>query len=326
MDSDVKLFLKTQLTDIIKNQSNYNLTEGWPSLQDIEILCKKAAGFFIYASTVIKFVTSQHHPPDKRLALIISLPQDTSHEGRSGVDLLYTQVLGQAFSDVDQEFLSHFKSVVGMVVLISNPLSIISLSHLGNCGTPSRMYSTLCTLHSLLLVPDSMEDPVHIFHKSFPDFLMDPERCTDHRFFIDPLVYHTEIMLSCLRVMNERLKKDICELGDCASLSDVKDLSTQRKAYIWDVLGYACHFWTHHLIGAATSSPGIENVYKAIDKFFTTNLLLWIEVLSLMGILDVGIHALNNIQQWYTLVSYICSTHSVTLCSCLFREEFPANG
>ena len=326
MDSDVKLFLKTQLTNIIKNQSNYNLTEGWPSLQDIEILCKKAAGFFIYTSTVIKFVTFQYHPPDERLALIISLPQDTSHEGRSGVDLLYTQVLGQAFSDVDQEFLSHFKSVVGMVVLISNPLSIISLSHLGNCGTPSRMYSTLCTLHSLLLVPDSMEDPVHIFHKSFPDFLMDPERCTDHRFFIDPLVYHTEIMLSCLRVMNERLKKDICELGDYASLSDVKDLSTQRKAYIWDVLGYACHFRTHHPIGAATSGPGIENVYKAIDKFFTTNLLSWIEVLSLMGILDVGIHALNNIQQWYTLVSYICSTHSVTLCSCLFREEFPANG
>ena len=154
------------------------------------------------------------------------------------------------------------------MVLISNPLSINSLSHLlGNCGIPSKIYSTLQTLHSLLLVPDSLEDPVRIFHKSFPDFLMDPEWCTDHRFFMNPLVYHREIMLSCLRVMNKRLKKDICQLGACISLSDVKDLPTQRSTYIGDVLGYACHFWTCHLIGAASSDPGIEDVY-VIGHYF----------------------------------------------------------
>jgi hypothetical protein len=110
VDSDIKLFLKTQLTDIAKNRSNCNFVEDWPSPQDIDTLCKKAAGFFIYASTVVKFVASQYHPPDERLALIISLPQDTSHEGKLGIDLLYTQVLEQASSDVDQDFYSHFKS------------------------------------------------------------------------------------------------------------------------------------------------------------------------------------------------------------------------
>jgi hypothetical protein len=175
MNSDIKSFLKARLTDIIKNRSNCNFGEDWPSLQDIDALCKKAAGFFIYASTVVKFVGSQHHPPDERLALIISLPQDTSHEGKSGVDLLYTQVLEQAFCNTDQEFYSHLKSVVGAVALIFCPLSIKTLSDLlGNCGTPSRIYNTLRTLHSLLLVPENMEDPIWIFHKSFPDFLTDP--------------------------------------------------------------------------------------------------------------------------------------------------------
>ena len=41
-----------------------------------------------------------------------------------------------------------------------------------------------------LLVPDSMKDPVRIFHKSFPDFLMDSKRCVDHQFFVDPSIYH----------------------------------------------------------------------------------------------------------------------------------------
>ena len=294
------------MANIIKNRSNCNLTEDWPNPEDIEIICKKAAGFFIFASTVVKFVASQYHPPNERLALIISLPQDTSHEGRSGVELLYTQVLEQAFQNADQEFYSHFKSVVGAVLLIYNPLSINALSLLlGNHGTPSRIYSTLRPLHSLLCIPDSMEDPVHIFHKSFSDFLMDPGRCTDPQFFIDPSIYHREVVLLCLAVMKGRLKKNICKLDDHILLSEVKDLPTCRRAYIGDVLGYACQFWTNHLMGAARSSPGVEEMHEAIDEFFPTCLLPWIEVLSLMGKLDTGIYALNHIQQWYTLVSYV---------------------
>ena len=153
VDSDIKLFLKAQLSDIAKTQSNCSLTEDWPSPQDIEAVCKKAAGFFIHASTVVKFVASRYHLPSKRLALIISLPQDTSHEGKSGIDLLYTQVLEQAFRHVDQELYTQFKSVVAAVLLILCPLSVNALSELlGDCGTPSEVYRMLHPLHSLLLV------------------------------------------------------------------------------------------------------------------------------------------------------------------------------
>jgi len=304
VDSDIKLFLKTQLTDIIENHSNCNLTEDWPSLGDLEILCKKAAGFFIFASTVIKFVASEYHAPNERLALIISLPEDTSHEGRLGVDLLYTQVLEQAFHNADQELYSYFRSVVGAVILVFNPVSINTLSKLLRaCGTPSSIQGTLRVLHSLLRVPDHKEDPVCVFHKSFPDFLVDPRRCTDSRFLIDPSIYHREIVLSCLTLMKVGLKKNICELDDYALLSEVEDLPNRRRAYIGDALGYACHFWTNHLMGITNSNLNNEEVHQAIDEFFPACFLFWVEVLSLMGNLGVGIYALNNIEKWYTLVS-----------------------
>ena len=144
---------------------------------------------------------------------------------------------------MDQDFYSHFKSVVGAVLLISHPLSINALSDLlGDCGVPSKIYSVLCALHSLLLVPDSMEDPVCIFHKSFPDFLAHPEQCKDERFFVNPLVYHQKILLSCFNVMKGRLKKDICNLGKYIFLSEVEDLATHRTAHIGDASWYACHF------------------------------------------------------------------------------------
>ena len=223
VDSDIKLFLKTRLADIAKNRSNCDLVKDWPGPQDIDALCKKAGGLFIYASTVIKFVGSQYHPPDERLALIASLPQDTSHEGKSGIDFLYTQVLEQALRNGDEDFCSHFRLVVGGVLLVFHPLSINSLSGLlRNCGTPSRIYSTLRTLHSLLLIPDGMDDPVHIFHKSFPDFLMDSRRCTDPKFSIDPPIHHREILFSCLQVMKEGLKRNICQLDEYALLREVE--------------------------------------------------------------------------------------------------------
>ena len=304
VDSDIKLFFQTQLTNIAENRSDCDSTGDWPSSSDIEILCQKAAGFFIYASTVIKFVASRNHNPTKQLDQIISLPQSTSLEGRSGIDSLYIQVLEQAVDAVhaeNQELYSHFRTVVGAVLLVFNPLSVMALSDLLR---ESDVSTTLRSLHSLLLIPPSGDAPVHIFHKSFPDFLMDPKRCGDRWFFVNPTV-HTEILLSCLNLMEERLKKNICELGDYAFLSNVKDLSARRKEHIGDALEYACQFWTRHLLKTPSDSSHIEEVKDKIDRFFTTYLLSWIEVLSLMGKLDVGVYALNDIQKWYMLVSCI---------------------
>ena len=306
VDSDIKLFLKAQLIGIAKNRSDCSFAEDWPGAHNVDILCKKAAGFFIYASTVVKFVSSRHYPPDERLDLIVSLPQDTSHEGRLGIDLLYIQVLEQAFHDVDSHDhkpYSHFKSVVGAVVLIFHPLSINSLSDLlRDCGTPSRISSSLRTLHSVLLIPENTEDPVQIFHKSFPDFLTDPGQCTNHQFFINPPIYHKEVLLLCLDVMKRKLRRNICNLDDCAVLSDIEDLPTLRTIYIGGALGYACQFWTNHL--TKISSISDVEVHKAIDDFFTTNFLCWLEVLTLTGNLDISVYALNSIEQWYMLVSH----------------------
>jgi WD40 repeat protein len=194
--------------------------------------------------------------------------------------------------------------VVGTILLIFNPLSINGLSELLKKSHPSSGVSSIMrSLHSVLLIPDNKENPIHILHKSFPDFLTDPDRCKDERFFINPSVHHQEVLLSCLGLMEGRLKRNICDLDAYVSLGEVEDLPAQRKAHIGDALGYACQFWTRHLVEIPSSSHNVEEIHKAINKFFTTQFLCWIEVLSLMGKTDVGVYAINNIHKWYTLVS-----------------------
>ena len=311
VDSDIKLFLVTRLEEIAETRSSCDFAENWPSLDNLDVLCKKAAGLFIYAATVVKFVASPHHVPTERLTTIISLPQCTSHEGKSGTDLLYTQVLEQAFHDVEpdeRELFSDFKLVVGAILLVFDPLSSKALSELfKNCGTPTRISNTLRSLHSLLLVPNNEVDPIRIFHKSFPDFLTDSGRCKDERFFVNPSVHHIDIFFSCLDLTKERLRKNICNLDGCPSLSEVKDLPARKDVYIGSALGYACRFWTKHLAMVPGDNSHVSRILKAIDEFFATRLLFWIEVLGLTGNLNAGVHALHDIDQWYLSVS--CATY-----------------
>ena len=314
VDTDIKLFFNTRLTEIAKHRSDGDLPEEWPSPSDITLLCKKAAGLFIYASTVVKFVASQNHQPSERLALLVSFPQNTDHEGGSGIDALYAEVLTQAFRDVGFENTKadnhgeyqRLRAVVGAVLLVFNPLSMKTLSDLlSGFGKPSDISTRLRSFHSLLLVPESIEGPIRAFHKSFPDFLTDPERCKDKRFYVDPSVHHIELLFLCLTLMKKRLKKNICNLNDYAVLSEVGDLSDHRKSYIGNALEYACRFWTRHLLGSPKSGPDARRVQKAVDEFFATYLLFWIEVLIVLGNLDVGVHAISEIRQWYTSVSFL---------------------
>ena len=323
VDGDIKLFFRTQLADISKNRSDCDFIQDWPNLSDIDVLCQKAAGLFIYASTVVKFIAFRHRTPTEQLERIISLPHSTAHEGRSGIDLLYTQVLEQAVADVDDEEIHRrFKTVVGAVMLVVNPLSVRTLTEL--LGV-SNISTTLHSLHSLLLIPNYPEDPIRAFHKSFPDFLTDQNRCQDKWFFVDPAVHHVEILLSCLNLMDKRLKRNICNLDDHADLIGIQDISIQKKDHIGDALEYACCFWTKHLLGIPRTSPCLEEVQGTIDQFFTTHLLHWIEVLVLTGNLDTGVYAINEVDKWYTSVSAF-NTICQDIYSCSFRLGFCASG
>ena len=307
VDSDIRLFFKTRLVEVAGARPDCTFEQDWPKSSDVDILCTKAAGFFIYASTAVKFVASKNRIPAEQLDLIISSPQSTTHEGRR-IDPLYIQVLEQAVDDVDvydldkDRIYSRFKTVVGAVLLVFNPLSVGTLSDLLDIST---IPTTLHSLHSLLIIPgpEKIEEPITVFHKSFPDFLTDPNRCGDKRFFVDTTVHHAQISLSCLTLMKKKLKKNICSLDDYVVLSEVVGLADYQKNYIGASLEYACCFWTKHLLEIPDSSPCVGKLQKAIDDFFTTHLLHWVEVLVLTRNLEIGVHAMNDVERWCTLVS-----------------------
>ena len=100
------------------------------------------------------------------------------------------------------------------------------------------------------------------------------------------------------------MTKNICGLDDHVPLSEVEDLPARRKTHIGDALEYACRFWARHLVEIPSNGDNMKQIHKAIDEFFTTRLLYWIEVLGLTGNLDVSVRAINDVHKWYTSVSH----------------------
>ena len=301
VSSDIQLYLTWRLATIAKQRSGLELPNPWPCDSDILILTKKSSGLFIFASTLVKFIESEHHDPSERLQLVVSEANSTTHEGLAGVDSLYSQILLHAFSDVHKpEEFANMRHVLGAIIFAFNPLSRRELSII--LGIPmSRISTTLRHLHSIILVPTNESKEIRVFHKLFPDFLQDSKRCTDPRFHIDPATHHSNMVLRCLELMGG-LKQNPCSLPPFIMNQDIHGLLQLLENKLGGAMRYACNHWAKHLRLSPTSGNHINQVVA-----LTTNMLksapLWIEVMSLENCLEEVIHSMYSLLSWLPDVS-----------------------
>jgi len=311
VSADIRKFLMTQLSNLAQR---FQLT-GWPRDEHINLLCRRAAGFFVYAVATVRFLDHKAHPPTRRLDVIVNLPECTTHEGRTQfksnttLDSLYTSILQMALDfgpEEDPELDADVQSTIGAVVLLVNPLPPPAVAEL--IGLEAGQVMVILTLiQSLLVLNEEDPDcPVKPFHKSFPDFITDPSRCLNQRFYISPGPLHHRLALNCLELMDENLEQNLLSLPDYALNLEVNDLSERIKDHISPALEYACNSWHHHLIWITEDSDGILN---ALCNFLAGKFLPWLEVLSVLGATRDAVVALERLIAW---LQEVCSYLAVS--------------
>jgi hypothetical protein len=307
VEGDIRLYLTEKLGAMAKRRSDLDLPEAWPSDEDIAVLTQKSSGLFIFASTVVRFIESEHHEPRERLRLIVSKADNTSHEGASGIDSLYSQVLHDAFSGVDEESVFvNLKRILSAVVLALNPLSRDGLVKLLNIDS-ALISTTLRHLHSVILVPTDGSEKIRVFHKSFPDFLQEPDRCPDPRFHIDCPTRHGDMVLSCLDLVG-KLGMNPCSLPPFTMNQDIPDPLQLLEDRLGSGLRYACKYWSAHLLLSSTSGEYRSRLVASTSRFFDHGVFPWVEVMSLEGRLEDVIHSMNHMLDWLSKVSRYCSS------------------
>ena len=302
INSDIRLFLKHKLSELAQRRQ----LGRWPGDEEIDLLCRRAAGLFVYAAATIKFLDSDIHLPEHRLDVIVQLPECTAPEGKTRfnpkttLDSLYTSILQTAFSEGDLEVYSKVRSTIGAIVLLINPLPPSAICNLVNLD-PREVVLFLMQVQSLLALGEDFTQPVKPFHKSFPDFITDPSRCTDTRFYISPKSLHLELVVNCLKMMNNGLEQNLLSLPDYALNSEVEDLETRINDRISIALRYACLSWHNHL----TEIEGdVNGVVSYLRIFLEDNFLAWLEVVSAVGAVGGAAVALEKLVRWLQEVRF----------------------
>ncbi|KAF9786511.1 hypothetical protein BJ322DRAFT_1218661 [Thelephora terrestris] len=271
------------------------------------------------AMATVRFIDTKNKNPQKQLDRLIQ-SRDSGSEGRvkfrtnTTLDSLYVSILHDAFGDDEPEDDAKVRLVLAVVTLAANPLSPSSIATLLGFDL-GDIFLILSSLHSLLILSEDVHHPIRPFHKSFPDFIVDSAQCTNQRFWLQPPIHHTKILLACLELMNEKLKQNMCQLPDGVTNVEVKDLKERTREHIDKALEYACKSWHKHLDSGSMEKVKITPVlHRSLEEKF----LFWLEVLSVLGATRGAVDALERAEKWVD-VSWTVELNKDCLC---FLVEF----
>ncbi|KAF9784010.1 hypothetical protein BJ322DRAFT_973361, partial [Thelephora terrestris] len=297
INSDIQQFFESSFLELAFRHTGL---ANWPTKEQLDLLCKRAAGLFVYAVATFKFINTRNYHPRERLDLLLQLPDNTLHEGKTkfnsstSLDSLYRSILQEAFSHDGAEDDPRIHSILCAVILAANPLSPSAISTL--LGIHSDYVTPpLLSIHSLLILHEDINKPVQPFHKSFPDFITDPTRCNNQRFYISPS-HHLELLVCCLNLMNKTLEKNMCQLPGAVNNSEVHDSQERADKNISQALQYACRSWYKHLVNEPTANR--HEITSALCCFLENKFLFWLEALSVLGALRNAVDALKVIAEW----------------------------
>ena len=294
INNDIRLFFRHSFAEIKRYRRGLG---DWPTEEQVDLLCERAGGLFVHAVATVRFVDHKNNSPKKQLDRLLQSQGSSAFEGKTKfkadatIDSLYTSILQEAFGGDDPENDPRVRSVLGAVVLAANPLSPSAIATLLGFE-PEEVYPVLSSAHSLLILQEDIDQPVRPFHKSFPDFVVDPARCTNQRFRVCPPDQHTELLVGCLVVMNRELERNMCELPDGVINSEVPDLKEKVKEHIGEALEYACRSWHKHLVGTIPA-----HVVPILQEFLEKKFLFWLEVLSVLGAAREAVDTLEAIAE-----------------------------
>lgn len=265
--ADIRHFFKTRLA-AFGSCLGPDLLGEWV----LDTLTTRAAGLFIWAETVFRFMNEGMY--EDRLKRVLNGDMG----GGGDITKLYQQILKLAFPQSDGPTLETFHEVVTAVIFAKLPFREADLSHFISVS-PSSVAFILSKLSSVI---SSGEDKrLRVSHLSFREFLCDPDRCPKE-FCINSGGGSQKLSMACFRVMRGGLRFNICDLETSHLPNDeVPDLPQRIEKNISAPLIYSCRFWGAHLVDTPINQDSQDIFRNEVKEFFYIRFLFWLEVMSL---------------------------------------------
>jgi hypothetical protein len=297
---DIGRYLRHELDKIAERSSRVTVPPSFPLEEQFAALQDRADTLFIYARTALEYISSPSANPRRQIELLLSADSQKGTRKFDVLDGLYKHVVGEVLEH-SRSNPRDIRDVLASLVLLRENMTIAALAdlngmHEDDCETIVR------SLASVVVFDRQSNKPVRPIHLSFSDFLLDDKRSTD-ACVVDVSGHHLRVAERCLQIMNEGLRKDICDIHNPSLFNtEVTNLNQQLDNCAPPQLRYACRFWHVHLELAGTVSAGVAS---HLEGFCQKHLLHWLEFLSLLGELPVVLSSMTSF-----LANLRVSTHS----------------
>ncbi|CUA73490.1 putative WD repeat-containing protein alr3466 [Nostoc sp, PCC 7120] [Rhizoctonia solani] len=286
--TDIETYLRAELTML-----SIPLTG-----EQLDTLVERAGVLFIYAATVIRYITDIDADPLERLDTVLQASKTETERstGTEEINGLYEAVLASAFSNsrLGRSEKQRRELVLHSVVCAQEPLTIQGLAGLLGFSS-AQVLTALRPLWSVLHISgQSATDRVNILHASFPDYMLDPNR--SGQFTCNAKLHHGKLAELCFGRIGRNIPQfNICNLESSYMLDeDIPDLDQRVKQAIPMDLLYACQYWAVHLcLGEKSDERATE-----LHDFLSKRLLLWMEVLNLTKRAEKSIGLVEQAMSW----------------------------
>ncbi|QRV84244.1 WD repeat-containing protein [Ceratobasidium sp. AG-Ba] len=283
VQTDIRTYLKTKLGSCMS-----------VSEVQIETLVERSGVLFIYASTVVQYVSSASAiKRAKRLEKVLDVSAGNSNEGTEGIDALYISILSAAYDSkaLDNSDRAEMMLVLHTVICACEPLSTSAMADLLGLESEQIVQSILLPLLSVLQISES--GIVTTLHESFRDFLLQNTR--SGRFYCSAVEQNGRLAELCFRNIGKQVPFNICGLESSYVFDkDVRDLGERVDRIITEALFYACCYWDAHMSLTDSSKSLLEQLFR----FLSERLLLWMEIMNLKDAFRRGIRMLYNMKEW----------------------------
>ncbi|PVH70486.1 hypothetical protein DL98DRAFT_472631 [Cadophora sp. DSE1049] len=285
INHDISLFLEHHLGII---GQEWTLGSEWPDDKVLRQLVIHASGLFIWAATACRFIKDGEEFAEDRLDEIL---KGSGFKGtpEQHLNQIYITVLQNSIPTTFRppekvRLCTMQRRILGSIVILFSPLPAASLAKVISISG-RRVTQTLERLQAILDVPKDVTRSLRLHHPSFRDFLLHKDRCGD--FWVDEKEAHQLVATSCIQLMSETLKKDICDMHAPGTQASQVDCSHLQE-YLPPEVQYACLYWVQHLQRSGSRVYDGEEAYR----FLQAHLLHWLEALGWMGKISEGIQAI----------------------------------
>ena len=282
-NADLRTFARSQF-DLVA--SHWHLNPSWPEESDFNKVISRANGLFIFVKTLI---LALEHCGDPKKSLKAAL-QDTTGTGLESLYELYSIILKAQIVHKSTEF----QRMIG-VVLTTAPYRALCDETIAELASvePYLVKRWVDALSSILYRDKVANRGVRVRHLSVYDFFVS-NRC-DYQVNIRDA--DVQLGIACLKTMTTQLRFNICKLEDSRlANADITDLPSRVKQNISDALQYSCLHWPNHLcFPPANRGPCVLALGGFLEGLYP---LFWIEVLSIMGMVPIGVPSLRKLLSW----------------------------